>query len=555
MTPPVLDLDDPRCQRVSVAGGKAADLSRARSVGLPALAGAVVPTSAAASSLRAGAEALAHRGSGAARLAAMAEPLADSLAAQLRDAVRALGGDVIVRSSADVEGAGEWAGAFSTFSDIGADEVGTAVRGCWASAFGVEAVERADLCGRVPSDLSVAVLVQPRIEPRVAGLARVRGDTVEIDAVVGSPAALMAGWAEGQRVTVDGFGDVVAPTEALLCDDEWREVAALARRAHERLDHPIVEWAWTEMALVLLQSLAGSASVAPIVSSVTHRLPELDQPLADRVARLALAFPGGICDDLVFPWALGLDDPSLLLRLAPCPQAAPLDLEKARSAAEALARQVWSDRTGDVMQRCHTLLHQLRSDRPGEALRALGTLGSPVLAAGRALLRQMLSAGQQAVVASFLRRADAVFGCEVADLAEERAIAPRQSWAGARRWEPFLVSVAQTRGRTVTGIPGSPGVGAGGARVVLQPQLAPRRRRPREVVVAPLPVPGLSPMLWDAAGLVTVGGSAGAHLIEVARSLGVPAVVGCAELGPVAELDGTLLAVDGDAGTVSRHHL
>jgi phosphoenolpyruvate-protein kinase (PTS system EI component) len=53
-------------------------------------------------------------------------------------------------------------------------------------------------------------------------------------------------------------------------------------------------------------------------------------------------------------------------------------------------------------------------------------------------------------------------------------------------------------------------------------------------------------MLWEAAGLVAEHGSEGAHLFEVARSLGVPAVLGVA-------LDATdrVVAVDGDLGAVS----
>jgi signal transduction protein with GAF and PtsI domain len=54
-------------------------------------------------------------------------------------------------------------------------------------------------------------------------------------------------------------------------------------------------------------------------------------------------------------------------------------------------------------------------------------------------------------------------------------------------------------------------------------------------------------MLWGAAGLVATGGNANAHLIEVADSLGVPAVVGC-NLGNVPE--NALVAVGGESGEV-----
>jgi phosphoenolpyruvate-protein kinase (PTS system EI component) len=67
------------------------------------------------------------------------------------------------------------------------------------------------------------------------------------------------------------------------------------------------------------------------------------------------------------------------------------------------------------------------------------------------------------------------------------------------------------------------------------------------VLVASAAVPQLASMIWGAAGLVANIGSEGAHLFEVARSLGVPAVLGV-------EVEGArdrIVAVNGDAGTVS----
>jgi phosphoenolpyruvate-protein kinase (PTS system EI component) len=75
------------------------------------------------------------------------------------------------------------------------------------------------------------------------------------------------------------------------------------------------------------------------------------------------------------------------------------------------------------------------------------------------------------------------------------------------------------------------------------------RLGPRRVLVAPMPLPQLAPLLWHAAALVTTGGSSGAHLFEVARSLGVPAVIAAGALEGTA--DGALLAVDGDGGRVT----
>ena len=74
------------------------------------------------------------------------------------------------------------------------------------------------------------------------------------------------------------------------------------------------------------------------------------------------------------------------------------------------------------------------------------------------------------------------------------------------------------------------------------------------------PLPNFAPLLWDAAGLVALGGAPSAHLMEVARSLTVPAVVSC----PVDDLFPTgtsgrrgpdtplhLGTVDGDEGRVA----
>jgi phosphoenolpyruvate-protein kinase (PTS system EI component) len=63
-------------------------------------------------------------------------------------------------------------------------------------------------------------------------------------------------------------------------------------------------------------------------------------------------------------------------------------------------------------------------------------------------------------------------------------------------------------------------------------------------------------MLWGAAALVTLGGNPGAHLVEVARSLGVPAVVDAGDHGAtLGEFAGShaIAAVDGDGGGVVLH--
>lgn len=552
----VRDLDDPACRDPEVAGGKAAALSRARAAGLPALPGRVVPTGAAKPARDAALAALSTRGSGGARLAAQSTAVPVELEAALRQAVDDLGAPAIARSSATVEHVGTWSGAFSTFADIDGATIVTAVKGCWASVFGVDALERAEHSGQAVGEIGMAVLVQPMLAPRVSGHARAGSDLVELVAVAGSPAGLMSGWVSGQRANVASSGAVDGPALELLTAAEAREVAELARRCRQLLGHPSIEWAWCGAELVLLQSSAGDAPRAPAASAGVAELPALDLPVADRLAQVVHRFAGGVSEELVLPWAVGVGDPRLLDGLCdagPADHASPRPWASLRAAADRLAAQVWSTAPGSAERPWDSALRQLRGDRPESALRAVDALAEPSPDAARQLLRDILQVGSQAQSRGLLRRPADVFGCERADLDPTRAALPRQSWAGSRRWEPFLAAVTQTRGRRLGGTAAAPGVGAGPAQLErdLAGPAAPRRER--GVLVADHPVPALSGLLWNAAGLVTRHGSTGAHLLEVARSLGVPAVVQCARL-PLEQLGpDTLLAVDGDRGEVSVH--
>jgi pyruvate,water dikinase len=83
--------------------------------------------------------------------------------------------------------------------------------------------------------------------------------------------------------------------------------------------------------------------------------------------------------------------------------------------------------------------------------------------------------------------------------------------------------VVESFGTRHQGTPASPGLGCGRLCYIAGPgQLD--DFRPRDIVVTTTPVPNLAPLLWDAAGLVTISGSPAAHLFESARSLNVPAV-------------------------------
>ena len=94
----------------------------------------------------------------------------------------------------------------------------------------------------------------------------------------------------------------------------------------------------------------------------------------------------------------------------------------------------------------------------------------------------------------------------------------------------------------------------GSARAERLVDSGPERRTPRAAPCPrlPAPVPHVAPLLWECAAVVSrATASAGAHLFEVARSWGVPAVVGV-------DLDGmeadALVAVDGNTGRVTTWH-
>lgn len=114
--------------------------------------------------------------------------------------------------------------------------------------------------------------------------------------------------------------------------------------------------------------------------------------------------------------------------------------------------------------------------------------------------------------------------------------------------EPWLLERIRSHGTWREGEAASGGAGVGGVLAMDVPgRLGPARRR--YVLYLAAPQPGFAPLLWGAAGLVTAGGNAGAHLFEVARSLGVPAVAGC-EIPEWRGAGDLTAAVDGSSGEV-----
>ena len=127
----------------------------------------------------------------------------------------------------------------------------------------------------------------------------------------------------------------------------------------------------------------------------------------------------------------------------------------------------------------------------------------------------------------------------------EGRIPPVDEWAPASgRTRP----APQEVGSLLTGTPGSSGVARGRARVVLDPAY-PGDLGPGDVLVAPITDPSWTPLFVPVEAVVVDTGGQMSHAVIVSRELGLPCVVSVT--GATATIaDGTLLEVDGTAGTV-----
>jgi phosphohistidine swiveling domain-containing protein len=143
-------------------------------------------------------------------------------------------------------------------------------------------------------------------------------------------------------------------------------------------------------------------------------------------------------------------------------------------------------------------------------------------------------------------------------LAAEAAAALRDAGApgsrlASRQWMPLLAAVAQAQGQHVPGRPAAPGTAAG-RLVRCRPHERPDGGGADAILLIDRPLPALAPLLFGARGVIARAGAAGSHLAEVARSLGVPMVIGCrpeAVLGKGLSGQAWIAAIDGGSGDVA----
>jgi len=550
----ILDLDDDRCLDPGRAGAKAAWLARGRRAGLPVLPGVVVAADESIPHLQAGAAALPLRGSGGARLVVGQAVLPESVRDQIQRRSAHLAAPMVVRSSSRLEGSGEWSGAFTSFLEVNHAELPKAVTGCWASMFTVSTLQRFSAAGIEPGSAAMAVLIQTALQPDFGGTARIYGEDTTVIAVAGSPAPLVQGWDPGAHGKVTPSGAVLGTEAVALMGEEIiAAVATTLRRARDTTGANACEWAAVEGDIFLLQLLR-TAEVRP---GEAPAIPDLIGSFPIQIARLVRRYPGPMGESLILPWAVAAPE-MFLEEVEPADDIDPADaLRTAVEHAAAMTAGVWGLPKTAARARAQDTFRALRGSDPTVALAILQGLG-PIDSERSHYVRRLAARVRAGLVATGavgdLQAAWHVEPQRAAELLRAGQVSGDHSRIGFDRWEPFDATVIISNGRAAHGTSAGPGIGAG-RMCYITDQASMTAFRPRDVVVAARPLPSLAQLLWDAAAVVTMGGSPAAHLFESARALAIPAV--CAvyldealEGNPAVLTGERALAVDGHGGSV-----
>lgn len=533
------DLDHESSLDPSIAGSKSAQLAFARRSGLPVLPGFVVTAPTSRPHMRLGAETLADRGSGGARLVVSGHPIED--AEDLIAEGERLAPELVARSSTLLESSGEWAGAFTSYVDLAPGDLPKAVAGCWASAFSPDALKRQEAAGVEPGSFDMAVLVQPSLHPVWGGTAEVRIDgTAVIHAVEGSPAPLLQGWKPGSSATRspgDSWdGLLVDKLRPALLD----EIAGALQEARTVLGANRCEWAVDGHQLWLLQ-----LAKVPETSRQPESLPNIGgSPDVWRlVVRSLVAAPGALGADLVLPWAIasGVPDASA------SEDTGPEDVDAALRLSRDLTGRVWGLSAADAAKAARRCLDTLLGPQPEQALGLIEGLAEPDPGMAGELMSLVHSLRHSAAARGAVAHPDTAWHLSAGRLRAAMEGEPvERSRFGPGRWEPLMAAIVLAHGRRMKGAAASPGLGAGLVHTV-DTGRSPTTPPQRSILHSGQAAPVLSQLLWDASGVVTHGGSPAAHLFEAARSLGVPAVTGV-DLDPTEQM---VVAVDGFAGVVA----
>lgn len=536
--PLIVELDDEAALDPNVVGAKAAWLARGRRASLPVLPGFVITVAASGPLIRLGLELLRQRGSGAARMALSGAGLPEDVCAALNGAMKWT--RMAVRSSSVLEGSGEWSGAFTSYLDVGTEDLAKTITGCWASTFSVATLERYSRIGQEP--MPMGVMIQPFLAATGGGIAQVSDSTVVIDSVAGHPVSLLSGHQRGRRSVVDRSNGCIIGFEADLVE----AVARLAVDAHEETGANSMEWAAVGNEVFVLQL---ARSTRPVVEEQAMVVP--GHPDLLRLARITRRFPGHLGAAMVLPWALAMVDSAGLDHAAVvASKDLAAGLTEARRIASALTNHVWQSSNGE--QLASAALAELAGD-PARVLPVIGRLQTPSRADAARIIGLLRGVAVRLCELGNIGHPDEVWYLSNAYVQSPTGAPKVPLRLGMDRWEPLGAAVTEAHGLRSSGEAASAGIGLGRGHVVNEPTggLIGGEIGPRRVIIAREPIPHLAPLLWSAAGLVTLSGSPGAHLFESARSLGVPAVAAVDLDLTVLASSGWAVSVDGTRGSVA----
>lgn len=130
-----------------------------------------------------------------------------------------------------------------------------------------------------------------------------------------------------------------------------------------------------------------------------------------------------------------------------------------------------------------------------------------------------------------------------------KSITPPPVVVGKLDLSSFTPTVQGGLSKQMKGLPVSPGIAVGRARVILRSD-SDEEMQPGEILVAPFTDPGWTPYFTPAAGIVMDMGGMLSHGSIIAREYGIPAVV---NVGPATTVikTGQMLKVDGAKGEVT----
>ena len=169
-------------------------------------------------------------------------------------------------------------------------------------------------------------------------------------------------------------------------------------------------------------------------------------------------------------------------------------------------------------------------------------------------LARLVGSALVAEAASLARRVHAELGDDVVEWAARGGkVWLLQSLRSGRAAGSEPTAPMPAAGLRVAGRPAVPGTAAGPMVVCRAHETVASACR-GAILLVDRPVPGLAPLLFGARGIISRAGAASSHLAEVARSLGVPMVVGCRPetvTGPAPARGAWIATINGGTGEVA----